>query len=297
MDGVPESRTLRDLAPRKLRWSDIVRAPIHDFPIRDEILYQYAPPLSGLRILEVGPGSGFTAFTLLAKADVLALVDYTEANLSDLKQKLGSHENLRFLQFDIGRPGLRAALSQTYDFVFGLDMFEYVSDEAQGMKNLADAISPNGVLFLTFPNFAPPQGDGATWYTQRRELEKSLRGAGFLRWKIHCVALKPYPSLVFTMMHEWPVRLYRRLRKRTGIKRPQSYDETWAFQHRDNLRLLKPILHGYWNVLKVITRLGGPPFESKAAPEDLLGHQLVVVAWRDNLSGHSTTVAPYEATK
>lgn len=274
------ARAARHLPRRTLKWSEILRAPLHDFPIRDEILHQYAPLLPGLNILEVGPGSGFTAFTLSRSTEQLTLVDYAEVTLSDLKQKLGSEGNIRFVQFDISKAGLRARLGQTYDLVFGLDMFECVPDEAQGMKNLADVINPDGAMFLTFPNFAPPRGEGATWYIDRRELEGSLRRAGFRRWEILCVALRPYSSAIFAIMHEWPLQLCRRLRKKNKGEQPQTYEKTWAFQHRGTLRFLKPALHIYWAFLGVIIRLGGPPFKEKIAPQDLQGYQLVVVASR-----------------
>ena len=43
------------------RLSDLWKAPLHDFPIRDEILYQYLPLARDMDVLEVGPGSGVTA--------------------------------------------------------------------------------------------------------------------------------------------------------------------------------------------------------------------------------------------
>ncbi len=272
------ARKARRLPRRRLKWSEILRAPVHDFPIRDEILHHCAPPLPGLNILEIGPGSGFTAFTLSPAVEHLTLVDYAEATLSDLERKLGRYKNIRFMEFDISKPGFRAGLGQTYDFAFGLDMFEYVPDDVQGLKNLKDVLNPGGVMLLTFPNFAPPRGDGVTWYMQRRELERSLGSAGFSSWEILCVVLRPYSSAIFAIMHEWPLWFYRRLRKRNNAEQPQTYEKTWAFQNRGTLRVLKPILHIYWEFLGAMIRLGGPPFKAQAAPEDLHGYQLVVVA-------------------
>jgi SAM-dependent methyltransferase len=268
------------LPRRSLRFSEILDAPVHDFPIRDEILHQYTPPLQGLKILEVGPGSGFTAYSLLPHIDRLTLVDFTETTLTDLRQKLGSDGKTRFIQADICQPGLIARVGETYDFVFGLDMFECVSDGARGLENLAAVTNSGGVMFLTFPNFPPPRGQGLTWYTHRRDLEESLARAGFQRWEISCVWLRPYANTVFRMMHEWPLNLYRRLRKKNKTEQPQTYESTWAFQNRDSLQRMKPLLHVYWTVLGVLLRLGGAPFLAEPAPEELRWRQLVVIAWR-----------------
>jgi GNAT acetyltransferase-like protein len=43
-------------------WSDLWRAPLHHFPIRDEIIHQCLPLRSDMDVLEIGPGAGFTAF-------------------------------------------------------------------------------------------------------------------------------------------------------------------------------------------------------------------------------------------
>jgi len=267
------------LPRRKLKWSEILAAPVHDFPIRDEILHQFVPKLPGLKLLEVGPGSGFTAYTLCISVEQLTLVDCAEGTVSDLQEKLGLSGNVRLMRFDICQPGMAAHLGETYDLVFGLDMFEYVSNELQGMKNLADVTRSGGVMFLTFPNFIPPRGDGVTWYVHRLELQKSLSRAGFRRWEILCVSLKPYARAVFTVMHEWPLRLYRRLRKKNAVT-PQTYESTWAFQNRRRLQRSKPLLLCYWALLKFILRLGGELFQAKAAPENLLSRQLVVLAWK-----------------
>ncbi len=46
------------------RLSDIWKSPLTDLPIRDELLFQYLPLSPSMDVLEVGPGTGFTAFRL-----------------------------------------------------------------------------------------------------------------------------------------------------------------------------------------------------------------------------------------
>ena len=268
------------LPRRSLRWLEVLEAPIHDFPIRDEILHQYAPLLPGLKVLEVGPGTGFTAYTLLPKLEQLTLVDFAEETLTDLRQVLGSYRTIRYVQADICKPGLAARLGDTYEFVFGLDMFECVPDGDRGLENLASVISRTGVLFLTFPNFAPPRGEGLTWYAHRVDLEKSLERAGFRRWEIYSVSLKPYASAVYRLMHEWPLRFHRQFRKTGESDTPQTYEGTWAFQNRKRLRKIKPFIHLYWMLMSSLLRLGGDPFKSEPVQEEILSKQLVVIGWK-----------------
>jgi SAM-dependent methyltransferase len=278
--GIDDEAFKYELTRPSARWRDLFDAPVHDLPIRDEILYQFVPPLPGFKVLEVGPGSGFTAYAISRQVEHLTLVDYAETTLVDLRRKLGSKGAIRFVQADLSQPGLDTLLRDSYDFVFGLDMFEYVSDAVCSMQNLAAVLRPGGVLFLTFPNYTPPRGDGVTWFYERRELEDLLRQAGFARWQILSVALRPFSQTVFTLMHEWPLELYRRLRKRNDGERPQTYEGTWAFRNREVLERTKPVLHLYWTLVGTLLRISGDPFELRLASENLLGCQLVVIAWK-----------------
>src|SRR2546428_5928953 len=79
------------------RLSDIYKAPLHDFPIRDEILYQYLPLSPDMDVLEVGPGSGVTAFRVACRLRSLTLLDIAAANLAHLRVALGSQDNLSFV--------------------------------------------------------------------------------------------------------------------------------------------------------------------------------------------------------
>src|SRR6202158_613126 len=55
--------------------TDIWKSPLNDFPIRDEILYQYLPFSRDMDVLEIGPGSGFTAYWLGWGSCLLTPVD------------------------------------------------------------------------------------------------------------------------------------------------------------------------------------------------------------------------------
>jgi ubiquinone/menaquinone biosynthesis C-methylase UbiE len=271
---------------KKLRRCSIASAlsgasPVHDFPIRDEILFQFAPPVPGGRWLEIGAGSGYTAYCLAGQVEHLTIADFAEVTLSDLRGKLDSISNISFSRADLSQPSLESVVGSGFDFMYGLDMFEYVPDALRGFTNIASVLKPGGAMFLTFPNQLPPKGDGVTWFTTPGELEADLKAAGFMRWEVFTVKQSAYASAVYTFFHEWPLFLYRRLRGSQDQKDlPQTYEETWAFQNRGKLQVLKPVIHLYWAFLNLVLKLGGRVFRESSATQDLLGHQLVIRAWK-----------------
>jgi len=255
--------------------------PVHDFPIRDEILFQYAPAVSGGKYLEIGAGSGYTAYCLAPQASRLTIADFAEVTLSDLRGKLGTIPNVVFARADLSQPNLLDIVGGDFDLMYGLDMFEYVPDVACGFRNIASVLRPGGAMFLTFPNQPPPKGDGVTWFPTLEGLEKKLRQAGFARWEIFTVRQSAYAAAVYTLFHEWPLFLYRRLRgSRVQADLPQTYEETWAFQNRGKLQALKHFIHFYWAFLNAVLKIGGRVFRDSPAKQDLLGHQLVIRAWK-----------------
>lgn len=262
-------------------WTMRSSAPVHDFPIRDEILFQFAPQISGGHCLEIGAGSGYTAYCLASQTERFTIADFAEVTLADLRAKLGTIPNISFARADLSQPGVEQVVGASFDFVYGLDMFEYVPDALCGFKNIASVLKPGGVMFLTFPNQLPPKGDGVTWFHTLRELETNLRQAGFAHWDVLTVKQSAYASAVYTVMHEWPLFLYRRLRgSREQTDLPQTYEETWAFKNRGKLQTLKSLIHWYWAILHLVMKVGGRVFRASPATQDLLGHQLVIRAWK-----------------
>jgi 2-polyprenyl-3-methyl-5-hydroxy-6-metoxy-1,4-benzoquinol methylase len=275
------TRPARPLRRPSLAWTLRGAAPVHDFPIRDEILFQFTPPISDGEYLEIGAGSGYTAYCLARQTDHLTIADYAEVTLADLRGKLGTIRNISFAQADLSKPNLDHSLGNSFDFIYGLDMFEYVPDAQCGLTNIASLLRPGGVMFMTFPNQLPPKGDGVTWYSTLDELETQLRAAGFSRWDIFTVNQSAYASAVYAVMHEWPLFLYRWLRgSDSKVDLPQTYEETWAFKNRGKLQTIKPLIHSYWALLSIVLKVGGRVFRASTATQDLLGHQLVIRAWK-----------------
>lgn len=275
----PERQLLRKQRP-SFRWSDLWKAPLHDLPIRDEILYQFLPLSPDMDVLEIGPGSGFTAFRLARQVRKLTLVDVAEPTVAELQRQLRELSNVQFFCADLSHPALAERLRQEFDTVFGLDVFEYVVNPGVCLRNLAEVLRPGGTLLLTYPNVPPPVGDGVTYFPRLAELERLLEKAGFRDWIVFAIRLRPFAAGTYGLLHETPLALYRRFRSGSSGTRPQTYEATWAFQNRERMLPFKVLLHVWWAVLEGAIRLGGNPFQAEPATDGILGRQLVIRAWR-----------------
>lgn len=262
------------------RWSDIWKAPLHDFPIRDEVLYQYLPLSPDMDVLEVGPGSGFTAFRLARQVRHLTSVDIAANNIEQLRGALKDVPNLRFVCADVCAPGLAESLGSRFDAAFALEVFELLPDPAACLTNLAGVLGRGGRLLIQFPNYPPPRSPGPTCFCTREEFDRLVRRAGFASWELYALKLGPYAEVLFRTLHERPLKLYRRLRDGNGSASPRTYDRTWAFQHRKRLERYRCLLHGAWTVLFAGVRLGGDCFERTLLRDQILNHNLLLVAQR-----------------
>jgi SAM-dependent methyltransferase len=262
------------------RWRDLSKAPLHDFPIRDEILRQFMSFFGDMSVLEIGPGSGFTAFWLSPLLAGMMVVDVMPEVIADLRQQLQAVPNLSFASANLAGNELPSRVDRQFDAAFALDVFEYVAEPAAALRNLAEILRPGGQLFLTFPNVMPPVGDGITFFRSPQEIEALLESAGFRSWQIFSVRKREFARVTYRLLHEWPLALMRALRTTNTAERPQTYEGTWAFKKRQQLTRTKFALHLYWICLGYILWLGGPVFEPEPASNDLLGRQLIIRAWK-----------------
>lgn len=266
--------------PPRARWSDLWKAPLHDFPLRDEILYHYLSLSGAARVLEVGPGSGFTAFRLARRVPRIVLLEVAGESIEDLRHNLLEVAGVTVVHDDIARPGLLDRLGGGFDAAFALDVFEYVVDPAACLENLAAVLRPGGELLLSYPNVLPPAGDGVTYFTRAGDLAALLERAGFTRWSIHAVEFRPWARVTYILLHEVPLGLYRRLRASQRGDRPQTYENTWAFRNRRRLGRYKIPLHLTWLFVAWVMRRGGPCFATCSVDDGIVGRQLVIRAWR-----------------
>ena len=264
----------------RFRWSDLWKAPLHDFPMRDEILYQYLPLSPAMRVIEVGPGSGFTAFRLSRHVERLTLVDIASDNVRALQQHLASRSNVRVACADVCRPGLAGVVGSGFDTAFALEVFELLPDPGACLDNFAAVLREGGTLMVQFPNYPPPKHKGLTYFRTRDELDALLGAAGFRDWDVFALTLRPHAAVLYHELHERPLRAYRRWRARNTDGMSRSYDGTWAFRQRGRLEPYKAFLHAYWTALFAAARLGGACFARQRLEGEILGRNLLLVARR-----------------
>lgn len=278
--AVPQSVGLpQSLETRPTLLEQVCDAPLHDFPIRDEILRQFLSFGPEMRVMEVGPGAGFTAYWLSRAVRQLTLVDATPASTLRLRRQFSNTPRIDIVQWDLATPGLSAASTGQFDAVFGLDVFEYVPDVASGFRNLAEVLKPEGVLFLTFPNTPPPEGDGVTYFQDPAALEALLKESGFRGVEIFTVRLRSYAGWTYRILHEWPLALLRKLRNPTRT-RPQTFEGTWMFRSSSRLALLRRPANLWWSLLGWLMRLDGDLFTENPHGLGILNRQLVIRAWK-----------------
>ncbi|MGH9397606.1 MAG: class I SAM-dependent methyltransferase [Terriglobia bacterium] len=243
------------------RWSDVWRSPLHDLPIRDEILYQYLPLSPEMDVLEVGPGSGFTAFRLSRRVNHLTLLDIAQGTVERLKRLQDGLLNLDFACADVCAPNLCEIIAQRFDAAYALEVFEYVPDPAAALINLGELLKPGGSLLLNWPNYCSVRSKGVCHIQTMEELGELLRQAGFESWEVCALRLRPHAQLLFQVTHEWPLSLYRRLRSHRDNQSARDYDETWIYQHGQRIDPYRYALHAAWMLFFAALRLGGHCFE------------------------------------
>jgi SAM-dependent methyltransferase len=263
------------------RLSDLWKAPLHDFPIRDELLYQYLPLGPDMDVLEVGPGSGNTAFRMARRVNRLTVLDMAPGNISRLRVALGDQPSLSFVCADICQPRLANSFTDRFDAIYAIEVLELVPDAGAALRNMAALLRPGGQVLIQFPNYPPPRNPGITYFRTRAELDHALQESAFSHWSLYSLRLTPYAQALFNAFHERPLALYRRLRLRTGQQHhPLAYDQTWAFQGGHRLGPYKPLLHGAWMALSAVMRLGGDCFERTPLKDEILNRNLLLLAVR-----------------
>lgn len=278
--GTPHSFARR---PRT-SWTLLTRAPLHDFPVRDEILFQYLQVRPDMDVAEVGVGTGFTSCWLARQVKSYTGIDVSAATVHRLLTELQHLKNAEFVCADLSKADLPNVVTKRFAVVFGLDVFEYVPNPDICLQNLARVLLPGGMVLLSYPNVPPPRGDGVTWFERKKTLEALIEGAGFGRWEVVELRLRPWAKTVYKLLHEWPIGWYRKIREaeRQTDNMPQSYEQTWAFQNTQRFKRYRAVLHGAWSVLGVLTRLFGPVYGEHllSSDENMLGRQLLIRAWK-----------------
>lgn len=259
-------------------WADIWSSPLHDLPMRDEIVYQYLPLAPEMEVLEIGPGSGFTAFRLSRYVRHITLIDVAHSTIETLKDSLHCVRNLDFVCADASAADLRRQINRRFDAAYALDMFMFVADPAAALANFRGLLKPGGSLLLSWPNYDPERSRGICHIKTLADLEELLRQAGFESWEVYTLRLHPYVRMLFHIFHEWPRRTFRRLRGRAATRKACDYDATWSHQHGRRLEPFRGVLHAAWVLFFAVARLNGPCFERTPLHDGCADGNLLLVA-------------------
>jgi len=239
-------------------------APIHDYPIRDEILWQFGPRMDGLEVLEIGAGSGYTAWKLAPRVREMAVAD-----IADLQFCWGK---VMSYVADFTKPGAQRTLGK-FDFIYSLDMLECVKigEGPQVFENIRQCLNREGTALITFPNHSKFPNS----YENLDQLIYEMRvgGIGADKFRISTVELRGWAQFWYRWGHDVPMGILRDLRKgESGM----NYEQTWAFKKRNTLDKFKPLIHGYWAILNAIIKLGGPAYRQKQIKGEILGKQVLI---------------------
>ncbi|MDE3179600.1 MAG: methyltransferase domain-containing protein [Acidobacteriota bacterium] len=262
------------------RLSDLWKAPLHDLPIRDEILYQYLPLSPEMEVLEVGPGSGFTAFRLSRRVKHITVLDIAPGTIETLKVTFKDLANVDYWCASLSEPDLCPAAGRAFDAAYALEVFEYVSDPAVCLKNLASLLKPEGMLLLNWPNYDTSRTNGVNYIRNLKDIDMMMEQAGFASWDIYALRLRPYTRLIFRNLHEWPLNLYRRLRSSSEGKGALTFDQTWHYQNNMRLGRYRFAVHSAWALVFAGLRIGGHCFERFPLKDGSADGNLLLLAQR-----------------
>ncbi|MBB6123524.1 bifunctional 2-polyprenyl-6-hydroxyphenol methylase/3-demethylubiquinol 3-O-methyltransferase UbiG [Sphingobium subterraneum] len=110
-------------------------------------------PLDGRRALDVGCGAGLLCEPLARLGAAVTGIDAAHENIAVAT----AHAEGQGLVIDYRATGIESLmesgeLAGTFDLVTSMEVIEHVTDPAQFIRGLADALAPGGLMILSTPN-------------------------------------------------------------------------------------------------------------------------------------------------
>lgn len=257
-------------------WEYLLRAPLRDFPIRDEILFQFLPDPAGCRALEFGPGCGATALRVATRTKELWLVEISEAANRAQRELFADRSDVRCLAGDICAP-LAARMPAGLDLVYSLDCFELVASAASCLENTARMLRRGGRALIAYPNIPPPRGHARSWFEDTEQLDAVLRPAGFSAWSLYALTLRPRAAWWLERLHDRPLAWQRRHRAAgwDPARLAAPYGATWSFGHQHAAWPARCGLNLAWAALR--WSLGRAPLFDAAPIRGAIGDRSVLL--------------------
>lgn len=124
--------------------------------------------------------------TLEIDADAVADIGGKQLPVKDRVKlwQVNHYDILDLPEYDLNK---KLELEEVYDVVFCLEVFEYLYNPFQAMKNLYKVLKPGGTLFVSFHFIYPHHGPWGMDYLRYTQwgVAKLLTEAGFQKWEWH----------------------------------------------------------------------------------------------------------------
>lgn len=103
------------------------------------------------KVLDVGCGTGFFAYSTAKKGAIIHGIDYSENAIKIAKTKF-KHKNLTFESIDVKK------ISGKFDVIVSLGTLEHMDNPLSILKLFKKLLSPKGKIIITSPNWTNPRG-------------------------------------------------------------------------------------------------------------------------------------------
>ena len=112
-------------------------------------VFEQARPHLGRSVLEIGCGSGTYTRLLAASAATVQAVEIDERFVAEAQAATRGLDNVTVRKADAAKERYQ----QEFDTVLMLDVLEHIEDDRTLLRNLAEALRPEGRLILKVPAF------------------------------------------------------------------------------------------------------------------------------------------------
>ena len=264
--------------------------PLATVSPRDLMLLELLEPRRTDTALEIGTGSGSSLLRFRQFVRTMHGADVARAPVERLRRFLPRFREsggaLDVFVLDFCDSTLPERVSTRYDLIFSCDTVEHVPHPDRFFANVYQLLKPGGRAFITFPNERPARAHGITFFDGRSTLEALLTCAGFAPDQIDIkkVSMCTGARRILRSSWETPGRAAKRalaaINGRSGLRAPQTFDETTFFSLAEQFEPLAPILNAYsWVVLQLMSMMG-PVFRASRADEEIWDTQVLIRATR-----------------
>jgi SAM-dependent methyltransferase len=115
----------------------------------------FKPVVKGLRVLEIGCGTGGNMVPFLEAGCLVTGVDISETSIERARQFLGPCEGLTLIADDIYN---RSEADGVFDVIIMRDVIEHIHNQEKFMGFVKRFMAPKAVFFLGFPPWYNPFG-------------------------------------------------------------------------------------------------------------------------------------------